>query len=245
LAGEGNAIRILADLLSENPDLETTKNFCWLPDLLPAADSDACAQSGPAGAATLVRLALQYDTPLSWRVLAMRANASALELYHPHAAAAGETHAEDEGFVCCEPRHLHVMGGEEATASRGAVKGAPCAGGDLREPTAQVMSGGACRRSGADGGRRHLVPALGEAAMRELKEGDVIELAQKGFFRVDSVLQRSSQGRDGAEDMRLISIPSGMVVRRYQPEDSDSSSSDGYDNVSQEEMEPHTFGRTM
>ena len=29
---QGNTVRLLGELLSENPDLETTKNFCWLPD---------------------------------------------------------------------------------------------------------------------------------------------------------------------------------------------------------------------
>jgi hypothetical protein len=29
---QGNTVRLLGELMSQNPDLETTKSFCWLPD---------------------------------------------------------------------------------------------------------------------------------------------------------------------------------------------------------------------
>ena len=89
-AGQGNVVRILADLLSENPDLETTRTFAWLPDLLPhsAESAEPASASGgrylaatwrarggvagsghtqgssPADVAVLTPLVLQYDAPL-------------------------------------------------------------------------------------------------------------------------------------------------------------------------------------
>jgi len=58
------------------------------------------------------------------------------------------------------------------------------------------------------------VAAVGEGAMLGLKKGDVIELPQKGLFRVDCVSDGAGGG-GGGEGLRLISIPSGRVVRRY------------------------------
>jgi hypothetical protein len=77
--------------------------------------------------------------------------------------------------------------------------------------------------------------------MRGLKQGDVIELPQKGFFRVDCVSDDAGGGGGGGggADIRLISIPSGRVVRRYLSQTagaSSSSSDDEYDDVAQDEL---------
>jgi hypothetical protein len=222
---EGKAVRILADLLSQNPDLETTKNFCWLPDLLPAAShqgSDVYSQSvHTKGGATLVSVMLQYETPVTWQHLARLVPASALER---------DDDADDEGFVCCDPRRTStsrrspILQGHEAIAREGEGGG----------------GGGGVGGGGAYGENRRLVAAVGEGAMRGLKQGDVIELPQKGFFRVDCVSDDTGGGGSGGggAGIRLISIPSGRVVRRYlsQAAGASSSSDDEYDDVAQDEL---------
>jgi len=270
---EGNAVRMLGDLLSQNPDLHSSKEFCWLPDVPVrgvGGDSRGSGGSGAAGrdggegvccsaSSWLTPLTLQYDTPLNLRRLFGRgsvrkegqdvgggASEGGGQYDRSEDGEAGEDE-EDEGLGYVSER---LLGGQSVCEPPGAhdTHVTP----DTHDAALLPVDS------------RQLVSAVGAAAMSDLQRGDVIELERKGFFIVDVPLHAGSgaeggtrvenvdcewdlsrdkngmewegrgvggEGRGGR--MRLISIPSGMVVRRYSAQGDDSS--DDYADIVQEE----------